>query len=322
MDVAGPDDTRLLGGQADSSIDHGALRREVVRCYPDLDVLDVRHVYTSVHDMVEVRAAGGRYALKLYRHGVRTAADVRWEVDLHRHLLAAEAPVPALLVAADGYVAELHLGDQRRLAVMSAWAPGAKPRPSETTYRLLGRAAAQVHVAADELTSVRPPRTTTLATEIDQQLELLRPALQRQGVWHDAQTLAEKLRAGITPDLERGICHNDLTLDNVHIEDDQIWVFDFDSAGQGWRASEPQGVYEFTALTGRPWWTSWLSGYREVRSFDEAGHRALPFFVVTFHLENTAWKLGLTPTSVGKQLDERDLAPMVARWASILDTPG
>ena len=264
--------------------------------------------------MVEVRASGVRYALKVYRPGVRSADDVQWEVDLHQHLLAAGAPVARLVEGAAGIIETLHLGGVSRMVVLSEWAPGAKPPPTETTYRLLGVAAGHLHAAADDLVSALPGRVSTLESEVDEQLALLRPALERIGRWHDVAALGELLHRSMTDDLERGICHNDLTLDNIHIEGDRIVVFDFDSAGVHWRASEPQGLYHYAVLTGGPWWTSWLAGYSQVREMSEADQRAVPYFVLMHQLENTAWKLGLTPTSVGVQLGEADLRGAVDEW--------
>jgi Ser/Thr protein kinase RdoA (MazF antagonist) len=68
------------------------LEREVASRYPQLGEIEARLAYSSVHDMVEVRAGGDRYALKLYRPGVRSVDDVQWEAALHRHLLAKGAP--------------------------------------------------------------------------------------------------------------------------------------------------------------------------------------------------------------------------------------
>ena len=149
---------------------------------------------------------------------------------------------------------------------------------------------------------------------MDEQLALLQPALERISRWADAAGLGEVIRRFVTDELERGICHNDLTLDNIHIDGDCIIVFDFDSAGEHWRASEPQGLYHSSVLTSGPWWTSWLAGYSKVRPMSEVDQRAVPYFVLMHQFENTAWKLGLTPTSVGEQLGEHELQERVDTW--------
>jgi Ser/Thr protein kinase RdoA (MazF antagonist) len=235
------DDPRWLASRGATPLgDPTELASEIQRRYPQLAAVRARHAYSSVHDMVEVTADGQRYALKVYRSGVRSAEEIQWEVDLHRHLLSADAPVPGLVPGSTGYIETLRVGGEDRTAVLSAWAPGTKPPPSEKTYRLLGSAAAEIHAAAEDFESPFT-RSSTFESEVDQQLDLLRPLLDATGRWPDVAGLGDLLRRVISPDLERGICHNDLTLDNVHIDGERICVFDLDSAGEHWRASEPQG---------------------------------------------------------------------------------
>lgn len=264
--------------------------------------------------MVEVVAGGARYALKVYRPGVRSPDDVQWEVDLHRHLMSAGAPVARLQEGSAGFIETMQVGGVRRMAVLSHWAPGTKPPPTESTYRLLGTAASEIHAAVDDFGSSPPGRASTLRSEVDEQLALLRPALERIGRWDDAAGLGDVIRRFVTDELARGICHNDLTLDNIHIDGDCILVFDFDSAGEHWRASEPQGLYHSSVLTSGPWWTSWLAGYSQVGSMSDVDQQAVPYFVLMHQFENTAWKLGLTPTSVGGQLGEHELQELVDEW--------
>lgn len=106
--------------------------------------------------MVEVRADGDRYALKLYRPGVRTVDDVHWEVALHRHLLANRAPVAPIISGLSG-VETVDVARVPHIAVLSSWAACAKPSPSEATYRLVGRAAAEIRHRASAAALSRPP---------------------------------------------------------------------------------------------------------------------------------------------------------------------
>lgn len=308
-------DPRLLGSHEGSALGHPALlASEIARHYPQLGPVEARHLYSSVHDMVEVVAGGARYALKVYRPWVRSLDDVQWEVDLHRHLMTVGAPVARLLEGSASFIETMRVGGDHRMAVLSEWAPGTKPPPTKETYALLGVAAGQIHAAVDDFVSSRAGRSSTLDTEVDEQLVLLRPALEAIGRWDDAAGLADVIRRFVTDDLERGICHNDLTLDNIHIDGDRIVVFDFDSAGEHWRASEPQGLYHYSVLTDGPWWTSWLAGYSQIRQMSDLDQQAVPYFVLMHQFENTAWKLGLTPTSVGEQIVEAELDERVDEW--------
>jgi Ser/Thr protein kinase RdoA (MazF antagonist) len=202
-----------------------------------------------------------------------------------------------------------------RIAVLSSWAPGRKPSASVPTYRLVGRAAAEMHAAAESFVSEWDRPARDLTTELHEQLALLRPALEQVGRWDAARSLGDRLEDYISSHpLERGICHNDLTLDNVHVDGDCITVFDLDSATEFWRAAEPQGVLHWAQLSGGPWWEAWQAGYAEVRTMAEHDLAAVPWFVLLFQFENTAWQLGLTPTSIGPLITLDDLGTLVDWW--------
>jgi Ser/Thr protein kinase RdoA (MazF antagonist) len=66
------------------------------------------------------------------------------------------------------------------------------------------------------------------------------------GRWQPAVSLGERLKRRLAePSLDWGICHMDLSLDNVH-RAENVTVFDFDSAGTCWRAVEPWAVLRST----------------------------------------------------------------------------
>jgi Ser/Thr protein kinase RdoA (MazF antagonist) len=300
--------------------DDAELATEIAKHYPQLGRFDARLAYSSVHDVAFVDAHGSWFALKLYRPGVRSTGEVEWEVALHRHLRSSGAPVAELVPGSAGFIEVLSLEGVARMAVLSERAPGRKPGPSEATCRLLGHAAAAIHVAADDFTGSYPKATRTVDTEVHQQLVSLRPVLERIHRWDEVAELGEFVARSLPADLERGICHNDLTLDNVHVHGHGITVFDFDSAGEHWRAAEPQGVFHAAVLAAKPWWDAWRAGYTEVRPMSSDDQRAVPYFVLMYQFENTAWKLGLTPTSIGQLLRADELGQVVDEWRRWADT--
>ncbi len=292
-----------------------ALSEELERRFPRLGPVRARFVYSSVHDVARVDAGESSFALKLYRPGTRTIEDISWEIDLHRHLSGNGAPVAPLEAGLDGLIEHVVVDGTERTVVLTAWASGTKPQPSTHTYRLVGRAAAAIHNASDSFSSLHTRAPRTVETEIDRQVALLRPAFEHVGRFREVEALARRAASVLARGApERGVCHCDLTLDNVHIENDTITVFDFDSAAEHWRAAEPQGVFHSAAMTGTPWWDAWRAGYAEVRDVAEEDETYVPWFVLIAQLENTAWKLGLTPTSVGALLQHADLPLLVDTW--------
>ena len=131
--------------------------------------------------------ADRRLALKLYRPG-RDPADVRWEVDLVRHLAGAGVSVAEpVRVGPDWLVPVVHEG-AARMAVLWEWVAGAKPTASTDTYVLLGVVAGRIHRAADSFVSAWPRETYDTETLIEDQLRRMRPVLLAVDRWRAAST--------------------------------------------------------------------------------------------------------------------------------------
>ena len=131
---------------------------------------------------------------------------------------------------------------------------------------------------------------------IDEQLWRMKEHLCQAGRWDQAAALGSRLREFLSNGrLERGICHMDLTLDNVHVNGDDLTVFDFDSACRCWRAIEPHGVVKHSTSSFR----AWLSGYRSVRRFTRTEEQAVWVFAIIGELRTTSWRLGVADSSRG-----------------------
>jgi Ser/Thr protein kinase RdoA (MazF antagonist) len=270
-----------------------------------------RHLNTLVNDVFGVASSTGTFALKLY-HANRTATEVQWEIDLVRHVAEGGAPVAPPVAARGEHLHRFSTTAGRRLGVLFEWAPGENPSPARDTYALLGRVAALTHRAADTFRISLPREVYDETTLIDEQLARMRPQLAVAGRWQQAIDMGERLKRAIDGSvLDRGVCHMDLTLDNVHRLDDKLTVFDFDSAGECWRAIEPYGVRRLS----KAYFDAWLEGYRDVRRFGASDERAVHAFAVIGDLRVVAWQLGVAESSRGQPLlDTADLAEIVDGW--------
>jgi Ser/Thr protein kinase RdoA (MazF antagonist) len=278
--------------------------------YYHLRDVRLRHLGTPVNDVVAVTAAEGEFALKLY-HRYRTPDAVEWEIGLLLHLHGAGAPVVRPVRGTNGYVEHLFVDGARRIAVLFTWAPGSKPSPTDDTYGLLGEAAARIHRAADAFAPSPARDCYDAAVLIDDQLRRMRPLLLLAGRWRQTAALAERLKGRLEEHaLDWGICHMDLTLDNVHLAGD-LTVFDFDSAGTCWRAVEPWGVLRSSATSFR----AWIAGYRTARSFRARDEAAVAAFGIIGDFRVVAWRLGVAESSRGAPLlDIEDLSGVVDGW--------
>lgn len=270
------------------------------------------HLNTPTNDIIAVTTPKGRFALKIYNSQSRTEADVRWELDLIVHLMSNGAPVAKPIPGKRGYVGSLCVDGRDRVAALFEWAPGSKPAPERRTYTLLGQAAARIHQAAGTFTSPFQRENYDAHTLIDEQLHRMEMRLRAAKRWEQAVALGERLKQAITnPALDHGICHMDLTLDNVHRHGDSMTVFDFDSAGVCWRAIEPYGVLRAS----KEYFEAWLEGYRSIRPFTQQDENAVTAFCIIGDLRNVVWELGLARSSRGKPLLEiADLPGVVDAW--------
>lgn len=261
------------------------------------------------NDAISITSPTGHFLLKIY--SVREVNEVQWEIDLINHLVKNGAPVVRPVQGKNGYVELLHI-DGDHPAVLFEWVSGGKPEMNNDTYYLLGKAAAQIHKAADTFASSLSREIYNENTLIDEQLTRMKPLLIEAGKWEQVFDLGKSLKNIISNSLLNwGICHMDLTVDNVHLDGNEITVFDFDSSGMCWRAIESHTVLRISKV----FFEAWLNGYRSVRAFNKEDENAVGVFSIIGNLRVVAWNLGVATSSRGKPLlTVSDLPKVVDEW--------
>jgi len=92
--------------------------------------------------------------------------------------------------------------------------------------------------------------------------------------------------------LDWGVCHGDVSLDNIHITNDrQIILYDFDLSGLGWCARDPYGVMTWITRGKPEYWVAFLAGYQGGRALTRADQAAIPWFVPLRLLDNMRFHL-------------------------------
>jgi Ser/Thr protein kinase RdoA (MazF antagonist) len=272
-----------------------------------------KNLNTLANYAIEVTSPTGHFALKIYNPASRTAEEVQWEIDLTLHLIKHGAPVAKPVAGKNGsYLQAFVVDNQDFTTVLFEWAAGEKPKPEISTYTLIGKAAAQIHNAADTFTSELSREKYDAYELIDDQLQRMKTPLEESGQYQRVYELGERMRKIITnPSLDYGIIHNDLTLDNVHLNGNSLTVFDLDSAGESWREVEPWGVLRAAEDRFR----AWLEGYRSIRKFSEDDEKAVAAFAIVEDIRNVVWKLGFAKSSRGEPLlRPAELPQVVDEW--------
>ncbi len=259
--------------------------------WPGTATISVTRVRALTNDVWSVTADGQRYVAKVYGAGWRTPGEVAWELDLLDHLSARGVRVACAVRRHDGTsVSEFPAPDSAtavpradgagnaRTAVLFDYAPGEKPQLpfGESLYRRFGRAVAAFHSGSADFRSSHHRAEIDLSSLVDRPIdavqELLAPA-EREFLLAFGRLLHDRLGPMVDAGLRRGISHGDATLDNLHVTaDGAITLFDFDSGGLGWPASDLQGWAARDPAYSRVW-RAFLDGYRtgaEVTDLDLA----------------------------------------------------
>lgn len=269
---------------------------EQVEKYFGLREVVCEDLHTPANDVFSVTTLTTRFALKLYNPQSRKVADVQWELELIAHLIKNNAPVVRPVMGKNGYVETFVVDGQDRAAVLFEWARGEKPQSSNETYELLGKAAGCIHAAADTFITSFERDSYDVEALIDGPLGRMKEFLVAAERWQQVSDMGERLKRVVqNPDLDWGICHMDLTLDNVYYDGDVITVFDFDSSAASWRAIEPHKVLRLS----QEYFAAWLNGYRSVRSFKQGDEDAVASFGIIGDLRVVAWDLGVATSSRG-----------------------
>jgi Ser/Thr protein kinase RdoA (MazF antagonist) len=260
---------------------------------------------------------GDRFVLKIYGDGWKAESAIRWEVELLDHLSCKGVKVAKAVVGVGGEaVRTIGLDGVSRSAVLFEYAMGDKPKEPFTLdlYHNEGRAVAAMHSAGDDFASKHERQALDLGYLIDRPIRDasgLVEATEREFLARFADYLHRHIDV-VSRELDWGPVHGDMTLDNFHVANDgEIYFYDFDSGGMGWRASDIQGwaIKE----EDRPKQQAFLEGYREVRNLSQVNEEASPYM-------HAAWEVwGLSNDFIkrvgrdGEQAIQKYLADQMVR---------
>lgn len=267
-----------------------ALAAWVARGY-GLEVTRCVLIRSLVNDVYDIGTPDRRYVLKLYRPAYWSMGEVEWEAALINHLATTGIPTPSIEPSADGrLVVVLDSAEGDRPVTLSPYVAGRKPEPpfDDELYRGFGRLVAAVHDAADTFRTPHTRRPGDLQRRLEEPLALVLPALtapDRALVSDLADAARRRISEYAAAGLSWGICHGDVTLDNVMLTAQGLSIYDFDLAGEGWRAADLTGV----AAT--PHWDAFADGYTSRRDLAAVDLAAIPWLAVVGRIFNLRFHL-------------------------------
>jgi Ser/Thr protein kinase RdoA (MazF antagonist) len=235
-----------------------------------------------VNDVYEVITADARFVLKLYRYGGRAPDEIRWETGLSAHLVANGLRTPRVVALPDGdAVGLLDAPEGPRPFVLQEFLEGTTPSYEEGVYREFGVLVARFHEMADSFVSEFPRRTAALSHSLDE----LRPHL-AAAEENLLRALADAVRNNLAQySPARGICHGDVTLDNLLATGNGLALYDFDLAAFGYRAAD------FTGVAATPYWPAFKAGYTTRLPITAEDEAAIPYLGVAARIANLRFHL-------------------------------
>ena len=249
---------------------------------------------------------GASYSLRVHRPGYQTRASIEselaWLTVLRRDT---DLPVPCPISGRNGQLLQTFnsAGQEPRLAVLFAYAPGQEPSPNSNLGELfvtLGGFAARMHQHVMQWQ--RPAGFMRQVWSADHILD----ADGLWGNWREAPGMNPDLRLtldrldtllrrqladyGTGPD-RFGLIHADMRLGNLLVDGNRVTLIDFDDCGFCWFAYDFAAAISFheTHLAIPALKAAWLQGYTAVRSLSSVDLAAMETMVMLRRMALLAW---------------------------------
>ena len=291
-----------------SLVDPDALATAVDKAY-GIRVRSCELLRSLVNDVYRVETVDGPLAFKLYRAGHRTLDEVGWEVRVAE--AAGEVMAQGVWLADGSPAGQIPTAEGVRPYALWQWAAGRKPEPpfSDNLFRRYGAGTAAFHAACDR--ADLPPRRFDVMDALGWPLDEVLERVGRQDRATFTRVVAAARARLSDLELDQGICHGDVSLDNLHTDGDRVVFYDLDRAGNGCRAADLTGVASTEGFA------AFLEGYRSVRSFSADDLAAIPWLSVVDLVGNLHFHLVDKPKlrgseSIGEGWADRDLQALRA----------
>lgn len=245
------------------------------------------------NDVYRLVTDAGPLIAKVYRRAWRLREDARWEAMLQCEVSQRGGPAPAVIPTREGeLIAPVPSPEGTRWCLLQEQAAGEKPVKPFTAdlYRRFGESAGLLHTTFNQVNVATSRQARSLDTLLIAPLPVIEPlfAVLPPEDWRFVTDLAATVHArlaALAPSLDWGICHGDLSLDNVvQMLSGELMLLDFDLVAPSFRAADFLGV-----RMSQPdeHWRAFVAGYQSQRTISERDFAAVPWFVPAW----TIWSL-------------------------------
>jgi len=254
-----------------------------------------------VNDVYKVTSDSNKFVFKLYREGWRTKENILFEIDFLAHVSKHGVHVSLPVRAIDGeFIHSLDAPEGLRFYVLYDYARGGKPqRPfTDSLYRRVGEELAKLHNASITFQSVHERFGLNTVNMLEKPLAYIKSyMLDRQDDWlflQDVSSKAKEKLSALDKDMSMGVCHGDMSLDNLNVTDNGIITFyDFDACGYGYLSFDLLGAYSVGKLYDKErLWQAQLQGYMSFKGVSASDLEALPYLRILYDI----WIIGNNAT--------------------------
>ncbi|WP_413307109.1 phosphotransferase [Bacillus sp. 1P10SD] len=273
--------------------------RELLEGYHfETEIISCEFLTRGLNDSYVITTQNAKYIFRVYRHNWRSESDILFELDALNWLKVQGLLVSAPLKSKDGIFAVGILAPEgKRYGVLFTYSPGDRPEINEENCRILGRSLAELHHKSSSLVSSQERSfdldiNHLLAEPVSILLPLFIRYLDSNQI-HTFNEIVTNLEDTIREStLEYGFCHGDFHNFNMHLNNQQLEVFDFDCCGFGYRAYDI-AVFWWNLKNNyrtveKTCWDAFLNGYLSQRNMSEEDIRSLPHFISVRRI----WLLG------------------------------
>lgn len=260
------------------------LTSAVTAAYGLVSPVQVVLLRSWTNDVYRLTTSDATYIIKVYRASWKRPSDVEWEVQLQQWLDAHGAPVTSVIPLHDGELfGTLQAPEGIRCFALFDEARGEKPLPpfSHDLYHQYGYGTGLLHQISHGFSSSIPRHGCNLTHLLEHSLAEIQPWLQgRAEDWALVRRICTRVRERLMPltsNLDWGVCHGDLSLDNLSfLSEGRVTFYDFDASCYGWRAWDVCNALGYASPEHHD---AFLQGYREARPFGPDDYAAMPYFM-------------------------------------------